>query len=65
MINSIIGVVVGIVIGFLVTKWYLKKEMDKSPAISEKTIRAMMIQMGKKPNEQQVKRILQKVNACK
>lgn len=65
MINSIIGLVIGIVIGFLVTKWYLKKEMDKSPAISEKTIRAMMIQMGKKPNEQQVKRILQKVNSCK
>lgn len=65
MVYSIIGLLVGIVISFFVTKWYLKKEMAKYPAISEKMIRATMIQMGKKPNEQQVKRIMQKVNACK
>ncbi len=65
MVYSLIGLLIGVIVGFIVTKWYLKKEMDKYPAISEKMIRAMMIQMGKKPNEQQVKRIMQKVNSCK
>jgi uncharacterized protein YneF (UPF0154 family) len=39
-----------------------KRELKKNPPISEKMIRAMFMEMGRKPSETQIKRIMKSVN---
>ena len=63
-IFSLIGVLlVGGVIGFFLARWLLKREMQKNPPINEKMIRAMFLQMGRKPSEAQIRQIMKSVNA--
>ena len=40
-----------------------KKEIRENPPINEKMIRAMFLQMGRKPSEAQIKQIMKSVNA--
>ena len=56
---SLIGVlIVGGVIGFFVARYYFKKQLEKNPPINEKMIRAMFMQMGRKPSESQVRAVM-------
>lgn len=56
---SLIGVlIVGGVIGFFAARYYFKKQLEKNPPINEKMIRAMFMQMGRKPSESQVRAVM-------
>ncbi len=48
----------GLVGGFFLSRWFFKKELEKNPPINEKMIRAMFMQMGRKPSEAQVRAIM-------
>lgn len=62
-IFTLIGVlIVGAVIGFFTARYLIKKELEKNPPVSEKQIRAMYAQMGRKPSEKQVRQIMNSVN---
>ena len=51
----IAGIVIGVVIGFFVSRWYFKKQLKENPPITEKMVRAMFMQMGRKPSEAQIR----------
>lgn len=60
---TLVGLVVGAFLGFYFTKKKFEKELKENPPINEKMIRAMFLQMGRKPSEAQIKQIMRSVNA--
>lgn len=60
---TLVGLVVGGFLGFYFTKKKFEKELKENPPINEKMIRAMFLQMGRKPSEAQIKQIMKSVNA--
>ena len=58
----IITTIIGALVGFFIARWMFKRELKKNPPISEKKIRAMFMEMGRKPSETQIKRIMKSVN---
>ena len=61
VLNIIIGVIIGAIIGFFGARYMFKKQLRKNPPINEKMIRAMYMEMGRKPNETQIRRIMKSV----
>lgn len=58
----VLGVIGGAVIGFLIARYFLKKQIEKNPPINEKMIRVMFKQMGRSPSEKQIREIMRNVN---
>ena len=58
-----VGLVIGGFLGFYFTRKKFEKELKENPPINEKVIRAMFLQMGRKPSEAQIKQIMKSVNA--
>ena len=54
----VIGLVVGGVAGFMIARSLIKKELKKNPPINENMIRAMFMQMGRKPSEAQIRQVM-------
>lgn len=52
------GGLVGAAIAFFLTKRMFEKQVRENPPINEKMIRAMYMQMGRKPSEKQVREIM-------
>ena len=63
ILNMIIGVIIGAIIGFFGARYMFKKQLQKNPPINEKMIRAMYMEMGRKPNEVQIKKIMSSIMA--
>ena len=61
---TLVGLIIGAVLGFYFTKRKFEKELKENPPINEKMIRAMFLQMGRKPSEAQIRQIMKSVNAC-
>ena len=61
----LLGVVIGAVVGFFLARNYFKKQIEKNPPINEKMIRAMFMQMGRKPSEAQIRQIMKSMNQAK
>jgi len=62
-LGLIIGILVGLVVGFFGARYFFKKQMQKNPPVNEKMIRAMFMEMGRKPSEAQIRRIMKSMNA--
>lgn len=60
---TLIGLIIGGFLGFYFTKKKFEKELKENPPINEKMIRAMFLQMGRKPSEAQIRQIMKSVNA--
>ncbi len=58
----ILGAVIGAVISFFVTRHMFIKQQKENPPITEKQIRAMYAQMGRKPSEAQIRSIMKSLN---
>ena len=58
----ILGAVVSAVVTFFLTKRYFEKQLKENPPINEKMIRAMFLQMGRKPSEAQIRQIMKSMN---
>lgn len=55
----IIGcLLVGLIAGFFISRWFFKRELQKNPPINENMIRAMFMQMGRKPSEAQIRAVM-------
>ena len=61
----LLGVVIGLVAGFFLARNYFKKQIEKNPPINERMIRAMFMQMGRKPSESQIKQVMNSMNRYK
>ncbi|MDE8164759.1 YneF family protein [Erysipelothrix rhusiopathiae] len=58
IIYFLLGGAVGALIAFFVTKKIFEKQLKENPPINEKMIRAMYMQMGRKPSEAQIRQIM-------
>ena len=54
----VIGLIVGAIIGFIVARTFMKKYLKKNPPINEDMIKALMMQMGRKPNQKQINQMM-------
>lgn len=63
ILSLILGLAIGLLIGFFAARYFFKKNLQKNPPINEKMIRAMFMEMGRKPSEAQIKRIMKSMNA--
>ena len=63
MLYGFLGLAVGLVIGFFASRYVFKKNLKKNPPINEKMIRAMYMEMGRKPSEVQIKKIMSSIMA--
>ncbi len=61
----VLTLIVGLVVGFLAARKLLTKQLQKNPPINEKMIRAMFMQMGRKPSEAQIKAVMKSMNQYK
>ena len=58
LLYFVIGGIVGAVISFFVTRKNFEKQLKENPPINEKMIRAMFMQMGRKPSEAQIRQVM-------
>lgn len=61
----IVGVsclIVGFIIGFFVIRSVFTKQLEKNPPINRDMIRAMFMQMGRKPSEKDITRVMNSMN---
>ena len=54
----VVGLLIGAVIGFFIARNVTKKYMEKNPPINEEMIKALMMQMGRKPSQKQVNQMV-------
>ncbi|MFU0251972.1 YneF family protein [Spiroplasma sp. Moj] len=57
--------IIGGVLGFLITKKIVQKQLRDNPPITEKQIRAMYMQMGRKPSEADIKKVMNSMKRAK
>jgi len=65
LLFTVLGVVIGGGLGFFLTRKYFEKQLKENPPISEKMIRAMFMQMGRKPSEAQIKAVMRQMDINK
>ena len=54
----LVGLLIGAVIGFFVARFVMKKYLKQNPPINEDMIKALMMQMGRKPNQKQINQMM-------
>ena len=65
LLYVLLGVVIGAVAGWFFTRKAIQKELAENPPVNEKMIRAMFLQMGRKPSEAQIKQVMKSMNSAK
>lgn len=56
--SLVVGLIIGAIASFFFTKRMFEKQIKENPPINEKMIRAMYMQMGRKPSEAQIRQIM-------
>lgn len=54
----LVGLLLGAIIGFFGARFFMKKYLKKNPPINEDMIKALMMQMGRKPNQKQINQMM-------
>ena len=54
----VVGMVIGGALGFFFPRRAMEKQIKENPPINEKMVRAMFMQMGRKPSEAQIRQIM-------
>ncbi len=62
---TIVGILIGGGLGFFLTKRMFEKQLRENPPVNEKMIRAMFLQMGRKPSESQIKSVMRSMTNAK
>ena len=65
LLFTILGIIIGGIAGFFISKNVFEKQMRENPPINEKMIRAMFLQMGRKPSEAQIKAVMRSVEQAR
>jgi uncharacterized protein YneF (UPF0154 family) len=65
IIYLVLALLVGGALGFYFSQRYFKKYLRENPPVNENMIRAMMMQMGRKPSEKQVRQVMQSMQNAK
>ena len=56
------ALILGLVGGFFAARYFIQKQIEKNPPVNEKMIRAMFMQMGRKPSEAQIRAVMKSMN---
>ena len=62
LLYVLLGIIIGGVAGFFITRKLFSDQLKKNPPINEKMIRAMFLQMGRKPSETQIRQVMNQMN---
>lgn len=62
LIIGIVCLLVGAVVAFFVTRHIFNKQLEKNPPINREMIRAMFMEMGRKPSEKDISRVINRMN---
>ena len=54
----VVGLLLGAVAGFFGARYFMKSYLKKNPPINEEMIKALMMQMGRKPNKKQINQMM-------
>jgi uncharacterized protein len=65
ILSLIVGLLVGGGLGYYFTRRLFMKQLKENPPINEKMIRAMFMQMGRKPSEAQIRQIMKSMDQNK
>ena len=65
LIIGIVCLLVGFIVGFLVMRAIFTKQLKDNPPINRDMIRAMFMQMGRKPSEKDITRVMNSMNQYK
>ncbi len=65
LLYLVLGLIGGLAIGFFGARALFKKQLRDNPPINEKMIRAMYMQMGRKPSEAQIRATIKAMNDAK
>ena len=65
LLSLIVGLLVGGGLGYYFTRRTFLKQLKENPPINEKMIRAMFMQMGRKPSEAQIRQIMKSMEQYK
>ncbi len=57
----IVGLLIGAAIGFFAARYFMKSYLKKNPPINEDMIKALMMQMGRKPNQKQINQMMKQM----
>ena len=52
------GLVLGAIAGFFLARRRFERELQKSPPVKEQMRRAMCMEMGRKPSEAQIRKVM-------
>ena len=61
----VLGLVIGAIAGFFISRKVFQRQLKKNPPITEKQIRSLYMQMGRKPSEAQVRAAMKAMNNTK
>ena len=56
--KALIYSTIGAVAGFFIARTVMQKYLKKNPPINEDMIKALMMQMGRKPNQKQINQMM-------
>lgn len=65
LLSLVVGLLVGGGLGYYFTRKTFVKQLKENPPINEKMIRAMFMQMGRKPSEAQIRQIMKSMEQNK
>jgi uncharacterized protein YneF (UPF0154 family) len=54
----VVGLLIGAAVGFFLARYFMKKYLKQNPPINEDMIKALMMQMGRKPNQKQINQMM-------
>lgn len=55
----VVALLVGLVVGFFVSRFLFQRELEKNPPVTRNMIRTMYMQMGRKPSEKDINRVME------
>ena len=58
LIIGVAALLIGFVVGFFVTRTIFQKQLEKNPPVTRDMVRAMYMQMGRKPSESDINRVM-------
>ena len=58
ILQVFIGILIAVVIGFFIAKKVMTNYLKKNPPINEEMIKALMMQMGRKPSQKQINQMM-------
>ena len=58
IILVVVGLLIGSVAGFFIARTVMQKYLKKNTPINEDMIKALMMQMGRKPNQKQINQMM-------